>query len=417
MTIKKFQGKTEEEALEQAKAELGTDVVLMSTKVLKKGLLSRKPKLVEVTVAKEEEPSVKQSQEAKNIAEAVASIDKLRKKAEEEGPNLSVLRNPKEEKQLTQVPEKLDNILQLLQDSVSRNDAVTKTVEKDFPQTEEKKTAEKNDVVSTDGDISSFLKLLYRTMIEHEIAENYANQMIEEISANYDPSMDMEYILSNIYTKMIIKFERPQCITVSKKGPKVVFFIGPTGVGKTTTLAKLASQLCLVDKKKVVLFTQDTYRIAAADQLNTYAKLLNIPCHAIYSTDDMKQLYTHYKHSDFILVDTAGHAYNNEDGQKEVNSFLHALDGSAETEIFLVLSITTKYKDLLKITDMYKSMANYKLVFTKLDETNAYGNMLNIKMHTGAPLSYVTYGQEVPKDISKFSPQETVKKLLSLQSE
>ncbi len=415
MTIKKFQGKTEAEAMETARKELGADIVFMSTKVLKKSFFTRTPKLVEVTVAKEDEPARKEAKEAQGLAEAVASIDKLRKKAEEQGPSLSVLTTKKEEKQLGQVPEKLDNILQLLQDSVSKQDNTKKMVENDFPETAPK-ADEKSKEAEGKEKIEDFLKLLYRTMIEHEIAENYANQMIEEISMNFEPSMDIEYILSNIYTKMIIKFERPQCITLSKKGPKVIFFIGPTGVGKTTTLAKLASQLCLVDKKKVVLFTQDTYRIAAADQLNTYAKLLNIPCHAIYSTDDMKQLYTHYKHSDFILVDTAGHAYNNEEGQKEVNTFLHALDNSCDCETYLVLSITTKYKDLIKITDMYKAMAKYKLIFTKLDETNAYGNMLNIKMHTGAPLSYVTYGQEVPKDISKFNPQDIVKKLLQVEN-
>ena len=89
-----------------------------------------------------------------------------------------------------------------------------------------------------------------------------------------------------------------------------------------------------------------------------------------------------------------------------------ALDGKTEAEVYLVLSATTKYKDLISIADTYKEMTDFKLIFTKLDETTSFGNMLNLKLYTGAELSYVTYGQNVPEDIDKFDPQATVKQIL-----
>lgn len=95
-----------------------------------------------------------------------------------------------------------------------------------------------------------------------------------------------------------------------------------------------------------------------------------------------------------------------------MNQFIHSVDDKAEKEVFLVVSATTKYRDLVSIADVYRDMTEYKLIFTKLDETTALGNLLNLKLHTGAALSYVTCGQNVPDDIEQFNPQKTVKQLL-----
>ena len=95
-----------------------------------------------------------------------------------------------------------------------------------------------------------------------------------------------------------------------------------------------------------------------------------------------------------------------------MGNFIHSVDGKVDREVYLVLSATTKYRDLISIADSYKTIADYKLIFTKLDETTTLGNLLNLKLYTGAPLSYVTYGQNVPDDIEEFNPQSTVKKLL-----
>ena len=197
-----------------------------------------------------------------------------------------------------------------------------------------------------------------------------------------------------------------------EKGPKVIFFVGPTGVGKTTTIAKIASSFRVEHKKKVALLTADTYRIAAAEQLRTYANILEVPFRVVYTAKEIATAVEDFKEYDFILVDTTGHSPNNEAQCESMSDLIGSVETTATKEVFLVLSASTKYRDLMKIADTYKEIADYKLIFTKLDETSTLGNIYNLKLYTGATLSYVTCGQNVPDDIEYFNPQSTVKQLL-----
>ena len=165
-------------------------------------------------------------------------------------------------------------------------------------------------------------------------------------------------------------------------------------------------------QEKVVLLTTDTYRIAAAEQLKTYASILNIPFRVIYTEEEMMTAVGDYKEYDYILVDTAGHSQHNEDQKDSMAHFLRSVDDTVDKDIYLVVSATTKYRDLLAIADAYSEFTDYKLIFTKLDETTTLGNLFNLCMYTGASMSYITTGQKVPDDIEVFSPQTTVKQLL-----
>ena len=249
-------------------------------------------------------------------------------------------------------------------------------------------------------------------MIDNEVDEIYANQIMEEIDKINKPNTPVDFILSTIYQKMILKFGKPAEITPARSNPKFVFFIGPTGVGKTTTIAKIASRFCLGEKKKIAMVTSDTYRIAAAEQLRTYANILDIPFKVIYTADEMKETALQFKEFDYIFVDTAGHSFQNEEQREAVKNFVHSIDGIAESEVYLVVSAATKYRDLKRIADSYKTVAEYKLIFTKLDETTTLGSLFNLRLYTGTPMSYVTCGQNVPDDIEIFNPQKTVKHLL-----
>ena len=191
-----------------------------------------------------------------------------------------------------------------------------------------------------------------------------------------------------------------------------VLLLGPTGVGKTTTIAKIASIFRVDQKKKVALLTADTYRIAAAEQLRTYANILEVPFRIIYTVEEIEKALEDFRDYDYILVDTAGHSHQNSAQKESMSNFIHSVDGKIEKEVYLVLSATTKYRDLISIADAYKEMTDFKLIFTKLDETTTLGNLLNLRLYTDAALSYVTYGQNVPDDIEEFNPQKTVKKLL-----
>ena len=162
----------------------------------------------------------------------------------------------------------------------------------------------------------------------------------------------------------------------------------------------------------MALLTADTDRIAAAAQLRTYANILEVPFRVIYTVEEINKALEDFKDYDYILIDTAGHSHQNTTQKDNMRNIIHSVDDRVESEVHLVLSATTKYKDLISIADSYKEMADYKLIFTKLDETTTLGNLLNLRLYTGASLSYVTYGQNVPDDIEDFNPQKTVKRLL-----
>lgn len=430
MIIKKYQGRTEEEAAGLARKELGEGVIVMSVKnVKKKGLLAwlRKP-LVEVTVALEEEserfvpakkeqPSVSASAAASTAAPVPVSAS-VREQArpgalEKDTPITSAWRQQAQEAseksstEMNAIGEKLDSLQSLLEQQFQKKNGGE-------PEREPENTAETQAKPEEpkSAELVKFMKLLYNMMLENEVDEKYINQIMDEIEKLHKPNMPFDYALANTYQKMILKFGPTVEITPAEKGPKIVFFVGPTGVGKTTTIAKLASRFSVDEKKKVALLTADTYRIAAAEQLKTYANILEVPFKVIYTIEEMENALAELKHFDYIFVDTAGHSHQNQAQKEAMTSFVNSLDGQAEKEVFLVLSATTKYKDLMQITDSYREMGEYKLIFTKLDETSAYGNLLNIRLYTGAGISYVTYGQNVPDDIEKFNPQKTVKQLL-----
>ena len=195
-----------------------------------------------------------------------------------------------------------------------------------------------------------------------------------------------------------------------------MFFIGPTGVGKTTTIAKIASKFKVEEGKKVGLITADTYRMAAANQLQTYANILGVPLNVIYSADELldtvKKQSREYENLDVILVDTIGFSHKNEEQRQDTKKLINALDGFYDTEVYLVLSATTKHRDLIDIADSYMEFADFNLIFTKLDETKCLGNIFNMKQYTKAQLSYITVGQNVPDDIEILNTQKLVKQLL-----
>ena len=389
MIIKKYQAKTEAEALEAAKKELGDGIVVMNVKVVKRKGLRRffMQPLVEVTIALEEE----------TVRKAVEPQPKALTQPPQSKVQPSI---PPEDKKEHIIEERLDNLQSLLEKQLKK------------PQEEEKDKPKEETKEQSPSELSLFLKLLHQTMVDNEVQEKYARQTIDEIEKNAKPEYPFDVALANTYQKMILKFGQAECITLAKKGPKVVFFIGPTGVGKTTTIAKIASKFCVEQKKKLALLTADTYRIAAAEQLRTYANILEVPFRIVYSAEEVSSFLAEFHEYDYVLVDTAGHSYQNEEQRENMNQFISSIDGQYEKEVYLVLSATTKYRDLRNITDAYQSVSEYKLIFTKLDETSALGNLYNIRLDTGAALSYVTCGQNVPDDIEEFSPQKTVKLLL-----
>ncbi len=415
MIIKKFVGKTEEEATANARQELGEAAVIMNVRpTKKKGFLGlfRKPQ-VEVTAAVEElsdslvsnirpvppPPSIRPVQpKPKQSFPDVIEEEEKKETSEEEASDKEASESEKRSGE-NAIEQKLDSIHTMIEQQIKRENG----------KPEEEKSSEEE---KKDREMTRFFELINETLVENEVDEKYAKELIEEAEKLKKPGVTLDYMLSNIYQKMILKFGETHLIEKSSDDVLAVFFLGPTGVGKTTTIAKIASRLSLQDKKRVAFITTDTYRVKAAEQLRTYADILNIPFRIVYHLDDMRSALNEFKNFDFVLMDTAGHSPKNKEQFNAQKEYIDVVKEYMKIEVYLVLSITTKYKDLLNIADTYSKMVDYRLIFTKLDETSTFGNMLNLELHTGASMSYVTNGQDVPDDIEVFNPQKTVRILL-----
>lgn len=409
MIIKKFTGKTEAEATEAAKKELGSTLVIMNVReVKKKGLFAfLLPKQIEVTAALEEEAPARP--QYGSILRTAAD-----KEIRTEQQNL-LAKNSTEN-----IEKKLDSLQTLLESQLNNRQSEKEESAKtqDVPDAEEKEdktqdmaAAEKKEE-EKNPEQDKFIRLLYNKMLDNEMDEKYVNSILEDASKTKKADLPFDYLLANIYQKMVLKFGRSEGITPSEEGPKIVLFIGPTGVGKTTTIAKLAGRYCVEEKKKVALLTADTYRIAAAEQLRTYANILETPFRIIYTPEELQAAVEDYWDCDYIFIDTAGRSHQNTDQLEKMKEMVAALKRPESHQVFLVLSATTKYRDLQKIADCYGKIADFELIFTKLDETEAVGNLLNMKLYTDAPIAYVTCGQNVPDDMEAFNPQKTVKQIL-----
>ena len=417
MTINKFQGKTKEEAIEKAKAEFGPNAVIMNVKEVRpKGFFGIfASSTYEVTAAIEERESFTSSiNAAVNIASTTRTRENINLAADEEIEIPKPMRTPareeiKKEERFPvineasvsdyaystekQFKERLDNLSELLEQKLSN------TVPEDM-------------INTSSSQEMSFIRMVYSTLLKNEVSEKYVNQIMDEVEKYIRPGNNVDLILPNIYQKLVLKFGQPKTIEFSGKKPNVLFFIGPTGVGKTTTIAKIASKYKVEYNRKVAFITADTYRIAATEQLRVYANILDAPMSIVYSVAEINDEIEKYNDYDLIFVDTAGFSHKNQQQRSDMKRLLDGVNEEYRKEVYLVLSATTKYQDLMDIVDIYNEMADYKLIFTKLDETSLYGNLLNIKLYANADLSYVTTGQNVPDDIEVFDTQKIVKQLL-----
>ena len=302
------------------------------------------------------------------------------------------------------IENKLDNLQQMLEKQMF-------TEEKDE---EQKQKIEKEEKPVAESKADACIRLVREQLINNEVEENYADLILDEIKNTIKKDTAIDQILASIYQKIVLKLGKTNLIKGAGEQTKYIYFIGPTGVGKTTTIAKIASDLKLHKKVKLALITSDTYRIAAVEQLRTYANILGVPLKVVYSDEEMKKAKEEYADYDVVLIDTAGRSHKNMEQTEDIERLIKAIPEEMR-DVYLVLSATTKYKDLVKISETYTKVTKYNLIFTKLDETCCIGNILNVKMLTGAALSYSTSGQTVPDDIEKINPQKIAKQLLGGQ--
>lgn len=244
-------------------------------------------------------------------------------------------------------------------------------------------------------------ELLHRTrnlLIEQDLDEELIDNWIESAYQDWHDSgkTASDEQLRTVLRNTVSSFLEDRVGEGIQDDTKIVYIAGPTGVGKTTTIAKLAADQIFRARKKVGFITADTYRISAIEQLRTYSSILNVPLEVVQSPGDVQRALQRLSDCDLILMDTAGRNYLNELHVAELHSLLNY---EKQSETYLVLSLTSKSQDMLKITEHFSKYGLDKVIFTKLDETASVGPMYNLLQRYPLKASYIANGQNVPDDL------------------
>lgn len=360
------------EAMIKVKSELGIDaVILNSRKIKRSGIFGflKKP-----------------------LVEVVATVDreyKITEKKTKKKPKLQTkpAQPAKEESKLVKPDNKIDDKLAKLTEVVSNLEKKMSMYEK-----QKNETVPKEKVTIQDPK-KKYIQFLMDKDLNKNSANKIMNLVSKKISIN---SNNNEAILNTMRLSIKEYIGRPKVIKNSNTEQRVFLFVGPTGVGKTTTLAKLAAKLSLQNNKKVGLITADTYRIAAVEQLKVYSEILGVNLEVIYEPNEIQDALDAFSDKDYILIDTAGRSHKSKELRQDIEGMINYIESP---EIFLVLSLVADYKNLINIIKSYDFVGKYRIIFTKLDEAVTFANILNIKDRFDAELSYITNGQSVPDDI------------------
>ena len=414
MKVKRYEGKSEAVLMPIITAEMGPGATIISVKEKPpSGMLSflRKPTVV-ITAACEEDADLinllgkpQKGAESKNPTLPLNTVKPIEADVVDDDKDTSSLAIEESMNLLLQEARKAAN--QIEQDEAAKRQQ--KLVEFPYP------SSRPSIPLADDGLYkNSTVQLFYDTMTGQDVLPEVARRMLQGLEDVDDKNqVDVKSIIKAIYGAIVDILKDPELISTGKEAPQTIVFMGPTGVGKTTTIAKLSSILALKHGLKVGLITADTYRIAAVEQLKTYADILGLDIRVVYSPSEMYGHLTDLSAKcDIILVDTAGRSHRDFEKMRELKEILAAIPTNSKN--YLVLSITTRYSDLCKMVRVFDGCADFSLIFTKLDESETLGSLLNVCCLTGKKAAYVTFGQNVPDDLESIKPDKIAKSLLGL---
>ncbi|MBS4217733.1 flagellar biosynthesis protein FlhF [Bacillus sp. FJAT-49711] len=381
MNIKKIIAPTMPEAMKKVKQELGENAVILNSKVIFSGgfLGLFRKKNIEVIAALDEQP----------IHQALTRKNKNRKNPIENKTKTSTYINPSIQREptiLSEIAELKSELKAIKNSNYSSYNQYPEIIQKSLNKLQEEEV-EEGFLLNVGDALLEKWRNSENEPTESEIDQWCTTQMINQLKLfNFDE----------------ISYEK-----------KFINFVGPTGVGKTTTIAKLAAEAVLEHHKKVALITTDTYRIAAIDQLKTYAQLLNIPVEVIYEEKDFRSAINKYSEYDIVLIDTAGRNYQE---KQYIDDLLRLFGDEENIETYLVLSISMKEKDIERIVDNFLEMNFNQFIFTKADETRTFGVMYNLVCKYKKGVAYITTGQDVPDDIIAATPEVITEYVLKDES-
>ncbi|HEX12952.1 MAG: flagellar biosynthesis protein FlhF [Desulfurella sp.] len=377
MIIKTFEANNLQEAIKKIKKELGEEAVILSTRKVRKGSFFSffKREVIEVTAAIEH----KQESKKANFASLIESqnIDSSKQDLEKKILELENLLKSATKNPLQEVVESIKNDLDNLKSSLSYM---------------AKKEGE-IDIYNLPISVQKYFNLMNEKGINKKYSFKISKAMYDNLYA--------EKLKDENYTIDYLTVLLSQFFKTAQLDEQIVVLTGPTGVGKTTTIAKLAAIEKLKNKKKVSIITTDTYRIGAVDQLLTYSKIMEIPMQVCITKNDLQKAVNEFSDYDKIFIDTVGRS------QKDIKRLEESFNLFKDQEgmhFSLVLALNTKEEDCMEIYEKFSKLRIDSLLLTKLDETNTPGTMLNFAVKTKKPISYISFGQDVPDDIVKADP-------------
>ncbi len=382
MQIKTFRAKTMQQALHLVRSELGTEATVLHTRELNTGLVGRflRGREYEIAASGEEAPPT-----------PVA-------------PKLAVLERP------TAAPPANSTTLNLDHRARYRDH---------FQQQADQGVDELHTLAeqlrgrsgqSPNRQLPDAIFQLYTDMIESDIEERIAQELIERLRGDASLDTDNPSVLQRELEQMLAdELSVTGPIQATSGQGRVVALVGPTGVGKTTTIAKLAANYRLRENKRVGLITVDTYRIAAVEQLRTYADIIDLPMEIVSTPREMREAIHRMSDLDLILMDTAGRSPRDEVKIQELKSMLTEAEPD---EVHLVLSAVGGARSLTTTAERFATVGTTALLVTKLDEATTLGNLLSVTRSCGLPISYLTDGQNVPDDIRVAEVSGLARKLL-----
>jgi flagellar biosynthesis protein FlhF len=375
-----------QQAMDVIKRELGSDAVILdSRKVKKKGLrhIFSKPDL-EVMVAYEPEktPSARkitQLQPKAPLEKRDASPSGQQKKG-------SVQTNFTDDR-FELLDKRIDSLDKMIANFINKFSYVKRDITNDYCDSVEE---------------------LFMKLVENQVREELAHSIAKETEAimKKQPGVSAREIMEQL---IIEQLQPPQPIVHRKFKQKIVLVMGPTGVGKTTSIVKLAANFTLKHKKKVGIINTDTYRIGAQEQLKTYADILDIPLNVVYQPEEFTDAIETLADRDIIFIDTAGKKPGDERHKIELLDIIRC---TQPEDVLLCVAASTAFSSVKEIIDTYAFVAGYKLLVTKIDETKYHGSILNISWYADRPLAYFTNGQNVPDDLELIDVGQVCARIL-----
>ncbi len=422
MKLKRFEALSLQEALQAIKAELGPDAVIVSSRRIQKsgglfGLLSQS--VIEVTAA------VDRSTETEDVQPAVTLDRSLQALIAKQLPvTQPVVEPPKAKKEATfseqlQVATVLDPVTQQLHDMKEEIQRLRET-QVDPEQTLGPLRQELEGlrivvgqvlgsqmdkrIEGLPGDLLEDYHALVAQGVDPQLAHRVLRSVVETLGT---AGLGNRGVIQDLLRERLEEGLAVSKPSVSRQyGQKIIMLVGPTGVGKTTTIAKLAGLAAQKNEhQKTVLITLDTYRVAAVEQLRVFAKILKIPLEVAVSSQDFLECMGRHSEADLILIDTAGRSPKDRAGHEELIAMTR---GSFKIETHLVLAAPMAETVHMDTIRRYQTMPIHNIILTKLDESTRAGSLYNVLSATGLPVSYLSAGQRVPEDLDVATRQRLV---------